>query len=337
MKRLCMLVLAASFALAPVAAQAQDIDPRARAAARALVEEGDKLWAEKNYAGALDRFTRAHGLVNAPTIAIRQAECLEQLGRIVEASETYMTVSRLKLEPGSPDAYKRAVAAALERVEGLRERLAMLELTIEGENVEGARVLVDGREIPSALVGASFPVDPGERRIEVVKGNRSVSQVVQIGEKEQKKLTLMLPAGEDEPAQPPTTTPPDQPPAQPPATPPPGGPTAEPTSSQSTWGWISLGIGTVGVVAGSATGLIAMGKRSDLDKSCVDKACPPSQQSDVDGYNQMRTISTIGFGVGLVGVGAGLTLLLTAPDPEPQQVGMRPFVGLGSAGVEGTF
>ena len=328
-----MLFLAGSLAFMPMGAQAQDIDPQARAAARALVEDGDKLWTSGDYAGALDRFSRAHGLVNAPTIAVRQAECLEKLGRIVEASEKYMTVSRLRLGPGAPDAFKRAVATALERVDGLRERLASLELTIQGEEVKGAKVLVDGREIPPALVGASFPVDPGDRVIEVVKGSRRVSETISIKEKETKTLTLTLPPGEDEPE------PPVQPPTQPPTQPPPAGPTAEPTtSSQATWGWISLGVGTAGLIAGGATGLIAKGKQGSLDDTCVDKKCPPAQQSDVDSYNQMRMISTIGFGVGIVGVGAGLTLLLTAPDPEPQQqAGVRPWVGVGSAGVEGRF
>ncbi len=328
-----MLFLAGALAFMPTVAQAQDIDPQARAAARALVEDGDKLWTKGDYAGALDRFSRAHGLVNVPTIALRQAECLEKLGRIVEASEKYMTVSRLKLGPGAPDPFKRAVATALERVDGLRQRLASLELTIQGEDVEGAKVLVDGREIPSALVGASFPVDPGDRVIEVVKGSRRVSETISIKEKESKTLTLTLPPGEDEPE------PPVQPPTQPPTQPPPAGPTAEPTtSSQATWGWISLGVGTAGLIAGGATGLIAKGKQGSLDDNCVDKQCPPAQQSDVDSYNQMRMMSTIGFGVGIVGVGAGLTLLLTAPDPEPeQQAGVRPWVGLGSAGVEGRF
>lgn len=336
-----MLLAAACLALAPAGAHAQDIDPQARAAARTLVQEGDELWTKGDFAGALDRFTRAYGLVNAPTIAIRQAECLEKLGRLVEASEKYMAVSRRKLGPGAPDAFKRAVATALERVEGVRARLAMLELTIEGENVADAKVFVDEREIPPALVGATFPVDPGERVVKVVKGSREVSEKIALEEKEKKTLTLTLPPGQDEPEPeppPPPTAGTTQPPAPPPEQPPAGPGTEPTTSNQATWGWVSLGVGAAGLVAGGATGLIAMGKRNTLDDTCLDGKCPPSDQDDVDSYNQMRTFSTIGFGVGIVGVGAGLTLLLTAPDPEPSdQAGLRPWVGVGSAGVEGTF
>ena len=137
-----------------------------------------------------------------------QAECFEKLGRLVEASEKYMAVSRRKLGPGAPDAFKRAVATALERVNAVRERLAMLELTIDGDNVADAQVFVDGREIPPALVGATFPVDPGERVVEVVKGSRKVSEKISLKEKEKKSLTLTLPPGEDEPE---TPTPPTQP------------------------------------------------------------------------------------------------------------------------------
>jgi hypothetical protein len=328
-----MLVAVACTMVVPSGAVAQEIDPQARAAARALVEEGDKLWTQEDYAGALDRFTRAHGLVNAPTIAIRQAECLEKLGRIVEASEIYMAVSRARLEAGAPDAFKRAVASALERVAALRERLSMLELKIEGEDLDGVKVLVDGRQIPSALVGATFPIDPGDRVIEVVKGNRKVRETVSIGEKETKSLVLTLPPGEPEPVAPPV-----EPTPQPRPGPAPVQGSVEPPSSQPTWGWITLGVGAAGLAVGGATGFLAMGKRGSLDDTCVDGKCPPAQQGDVDSYNQMRMISTIGFGVGIVGVGAGLTLLLTAPDPQPRETaGVRPWVGVGSAGVEGRF
>jgi hypothetical protein len=317
------LLLAAALSALPTGAGAQPIDPQARAAARSLVEDADRLWNDGDYAGALERFTRAHGLVDAPTIAIRQAECLEKLGRIVEASETYMAVSWLKLEPGAPDAFKRAVASAIERANALRGRMSMLELTIEGEDVEGAKVLVDGRAIHPALVGMSFPLDPGQRVIEVVKGNRKVSETVTIGERESKRLTLKLPPPKDEPVAPPSTKPQRS---------------AELTSTQATWGWVTVGLGLTGLAVGTTTGFIAMGQRRSLDEECDDKRCPQTQKSNVDNYNSMRTVSTIGFGIGGVGVIAGLTLLLTTPAPEPeQQAGIRPWLGLASAGVEGRF
>jgi hypothetical protein len=103
-------------------------------------------------------------------------------------------------------------------------------------------------------------------------------------------------------------------------------------------------VGGVGVAVGSVLGIMALGTKSTLDSNCVDKACPPSQQSNINSLGSQATVSTIGFGVGIVGVTVGVILLAvshgggtstgSAAPPSPQ---ISPWIGLGSAGVGGTF
>jgi hypothetical protein len=51
----------------------------------------------------------------------------------------------------------------------------------------------------------------------------------------------------------------------------------------------------------------------------------------------MAMISTIGFGVGVLGAAAGTYFLLTAKPSDPQKTGFAPYVGPASAGVVGRF
>ena len=332
----------ACLALMPCWAFAQDIGDRERAAVRALVEQGDEAWDARDYETAYDLFRRARGIVNAPTIAVRQAECLEKLGRLVEASELYLATSRIRLEPGASEPFRRAVAVAFERAEALRGRHATLKLTISGEDLDGAQVLIDGREIPSVLIGTAFPVDPGSRLIEVVKGKRKASRTVRIAEKGSATVVIDLPPAEPEPGD---AAPPVAGSSQPKDKPESTRPYVLETSSQPTWGWVMFGIGVGGVALGGVTGGLAIKYRGDLDDAVYDDGNPvcsgttcTDKKSTVNNYNTMRTVSTVGFGVGIVGLATGLTLLLTAPEPKLREVaGVRPWVGFGSVGVEGKF
>ena len=326
--------------LVPHPVVAQDFDPQAGAAALDLLDQADEAFDANQIEKALDLYTRAYGLVKAPTIAVRRGECLEKLGRILEAAEVYVHASRTNLAADAPEHFRQAVATAWARAEALQQRLAKLELTVEGERVEGATVLVNGREIPSVLVGAAFPVNPGKNVIEVFKGKRKASQTVTIPEKGKSSVTITLPPPQpgDEEEETGSTGSSGSSPSR---------PVVLESSSQATWGWVVMGLGIAGVATGGATGLVAMSQRSSLDgatndagnKQCVDKVCW-GNDSKVDNYNLMRTVSTVGFAVGIVGVGTGLTLLLTSPAPKAREVeakGVRPWVGVGSAGLEGRF
>jgi hypothetical protein len=106
---------------------------------------------------------------------------------------------------------------------------------------------------------------------------------------------------------------------------------------QNTLGWVAVGVGGVGLVLGTVSGLMASGKASDLDSACRGDTCPPSAQDDVDAYDRYYTLSTVGLVVGGIGLVGGAALLLTAPDESQQTAGITPYIGIGRAGVRGRF
>jgi hypothetical protein len=68
-------------------------------------------------------------------------------------------------------------------------------------------------------------------------------------------------------------------------------------------------------VLGGITGVVALSKHSTLkdDGACSDLHCQPSESSQVNSYNSMRTVSSIGFIAGGVIAATGLVLVLSAP------------------------
>jgi len=78
-------------------------------------------------------------------------------------------------------------------------------------------------------------------------------------------------------------------------------------------------VGGVGVAAlglGAVFGLMASSQASGAkdDKAlCPNKVCTPAGRTEIDGAETKALISTIGFGVGIVGIGAGIVLIVTAP------------------------
>ncbi len=94
--------------------------------------------------------------------------------------------------------------------------------------------------------------------------------------------------------------------------------------------------------------LSANGKQSDADDLCnsgkFGGRCDPAQRNEIAALDSdassARTLSNVGFIVGGVGVAAGVTLLLLSGKPSKAarlQPTIEPWVGLGSAGVFGSF
>ena len=111
-------------------------------------------------------------------------------------------------------------------------------------------------------------------------------------------------------------------------------------SSQKTWGYVSLAVGGVGLVAGTAFGLMAKNTRNDLEAACIDDVCSENQRDAYDRGKMQAHISTAGFIVGGVGLGLGAVLLLTGPkeaEKEAETARWQPYVGPTGAGIVGTF
>jgi hypothetical protein len=310
-----------AIALAAPALGATEPDETSRHAARELAREGARKLEQGEYAEALELLERAHQLVPAPTIRLLQAQALDKLGRLVQAAERYEQVRRAKLGPDAPEAFAKAVATAELELPALRKRIPRLVVNVVGGGSQAA-VELDGSPVPAALIGIERPVDPGPHTIVARRGSLRTERSVTLAEGAREVVVLELPvaAGQD------------------------GSPRSSDSvqsdgSTQRTLGWVSLGVGVAGIATGATFALIASGKRSDLDSVCDDSRCPAAAQDDIDAFGRARTLSFVGYGVGIVGVGLGATLLLTAPSDRREQAAaaIAPFVGLASAGLRGSF
>ena len=316
------LLLASS---AASAASAAEPDEKTKAAARQLAQDGARALAAGRDSEAQDLLDRAYELYPAPTIAVLEARALERLGRLVEAAEHYEKARRSPLVANGSDAFRNAVAEADREVHDLRPRIPQLTITIDGVPPDRAEldVELDGAQVPRELIGVRRPVDPGEHRITARVGTGpQVERVVQLSERQDQRVVLAVTALQ-EPA--------GMIAAQ-------ASPAVEPArdgSAQRTWGWLSLGIGGAGLATGLVGGFIMLDEKSKLDEVCA-PTCPAESEGDLEAFRSARTVSFIGYGVGIVGLGAGALLLLTAPRAEPEHSVREPRVALSfsRAGVE---
>ncbi|HEU4538943.1 MAG TPA: hypothetical protein VFS00_32710, partial [Polyangiaceae bacterium] len=299
------LLLWASFA------GGQSRDEATRNAARALADQGAERFDRRDWAGALELFRRAYVLVPAPTIAVFEARCLARLGRLVEADEAYARAETSPVDRDPNGFFRRAVREAEAEGGALRRRIPRLRVQVEGvaASAPTLRVVLDGQALNPALLGLERPLDPGAHRVEAhYEGSLREGQDVTLREGERRTVLLRV-----RPAPRPGAAPSPSP-ARP--APPARG------ATQRTIGLVALGAGGVALGVGAVTGALTLGKQSDLEDACPGRECPPEQHGELDSYRTLRTVSTIGYGVGLVSAGLGAALFVTAPS-APRAASLR--------------
>jgi hypothetical protein len=284
-------------------------DDRTRAAARQLAQDGAAAFERGEFEKARALLRRASTLYPAPTITLMEARALEKLGRFVEAAERYEDARRTTMTSESSSAYSDAIAAADQELEKLRPKIPLLTIVVQnsGQALDTVEVRLDGRTVPVALIGVRQPVDPGAHRIVVKKGDKVITEHAFSLKEGQSELITLDASGQIEVQE----------------------------DAGSPWPWIAFGIGGAGVATGIAAGLVMLDKQSSLDDACTPQ-CPESSQDDLDGFRTARTVSFVGYGVGLVGVGLGTVLLLTRLSSD-HQAHLTPTLGLGQVGLRGRF
>jgi hypothetical protein len=309
-----------------------------RATARNLAAEGHTALRTQDCVTAEDRFRRADALVHAPTLVVEHARALVCLKRFVEAQERLGLVMREGVSESAPWVWKKALQDAGKLLEEVTPKVGWITINVLGPGEP--TVLVDGVQVPVAALGVRRAIDPGTRHISAsAPGYTSKEMAVTMPEGAERAVTLEL------------TVDPSQVPAQPvqrktkqalsPA------PT-EPPKTRSKWpAYTALGLGGAGLVVGTVSGIIALGKRSDLKAmGCTGGSCPENFDSPLqDQWLRYGTVSGIGFGVAVVGTGVGVWLLLTntggAPTQEPKltvkAARVLPYAGLGEFGLTGVF
>lgn len=260
------------------------------AAAEALFDEGRKAMDQKDYATACGRFRESNRLDPAPGTVLNLARCEEARGKVATAWELYKRA--LDQLPPSDD----RANIAKKRVEALASRLPKLTLRMKAGSPDGAVVRIPDAdlELKAGSLGTPLPIDPGKHEIVVrAPGFQQRSFSVELSESEQRELEVSPGSPSESGADAPGT---DQ------------------GSSRRTWGYVAGGIGVAGLGLGTIAGILALGKKSDVDADCpADKLCNSSKGPDAaDSGRTLARLSTVGWIVGAVGVGAGAYLILSS-------------------------
>jgi hypothetical protein len=344
----------AALALTAGSALAQDQTPTASdiANARSLGVEGVELADRGDCTTAIDRLWRAESLYHAPTILGRLGECQIQLGKIVAGTETLQRVLRDPIGPGTPPAFVAAHDRAQKVLAAALPKIGKLRIHVQNGQLAGLAVSVDGEMVSLAGLDVDRLTDPGTHQVNANAAQyKPASAQVVLAEGGTAQVTLALEFDATAPpvsVAPPATVPPT-PATQTEPTPapalatsgaPPGGDSGGPSRIGP---YALLATGGVGIVVGAIFGGLALGKKSSLDSACHPKSdCPSSAQGNIDSLNTDATVSTVGFIVGGVAAAAGGAWLIfgNASKPAPAQTGhvqVRPWVGVGSAGLRGAF
>ncbi len=309
--------------------------------ARQLGNQGLELAGSGDCAAAVDLLTRSEAMHHAPTTLAILGECHITLGKLVEGAEELTRVVRENIDPLAPASFRTAQDRARVRLEETRPRIPKLRLLVRGAAPNTAlTVHVDGETVPVASLGLDRPVDPGSHHVDVTAGGyNTASGELTLREGETQELNLELVRLPDpEPAA-----------AAPEGTPPKDAPVLRPwvrRPHSRTPAYVSFGLGAAGIAAGSVFGIITLSKTSSLEKLCPTRStCPASAQSDISTSQATALASTIAFGAGGAALIVGLYFALRGPVSEPAPTAsevtsrptLRPWVGLGSAGFDGSF
>jgi len=341
MSRILASAAAAIFLSISVPSFAQSDEDRFTA--RQLGLEAQDALEKQDYKTAEEKFARADKLYHAPTLQLGLARAYAGQGKYVLAHETYTKLIREGVAPNAPPVFQRAIDDAKHEIETVSPKIGSVTITVTaagGKEVPNPSVNLDGKSINVAALGVKRPVDPGDHVVSAsAQGFKTAESKFTVSEGGTANANISLEKDAGTPTK--------------------DNGNGEETTGQKVdkilkfetpRGWHkpltigAFGLGAAGIGAGVVTGIMAMGKHSDLQKVCgSNTTCPASAQSNIDSYKTIGLVSTISFAVGGAGAIAGVILLVTMPKDEapkaeePQKVSIEPYFGFGSIGAVGRF
>jgi len=330
-----MLVLAA-VGVVPLAHGQVSADDRA--AAREAANNGRKVFDDGDYPEAIDQFELANQFVRAPTHLLYLARANAHLGRLIAARDLYIEVDSEQLEDTAPAPFLQAQQDARRELRALDRRIPRISIELTGDADDRVKVTMDGYPVPANEVGAAQRVDPGEHTFRAhspTSHARPVTIAVDEGEEKTVRLVLESEADLDQP---------DEEIEEP-------TPVSDGGSRNLTpyIGYGSIGVGVVAVGVG-AFFISKAGKRTNdadaLFDACTHRPnnCTDAEKDQIGSLDKdaasARTGAVVSFVAGGVLVAGGITLLVLAPNiggSKTAATTWHPWVGLGSAGISGTF
>jgi hypothetical protein len=309
----------ASFTPSPAAAKTSKASAADRESARNLMDIGRQKSASGDHEGALEAYLGADKLMQVPTTGLAVADALREIGRLIDAREKALAVTRMPEHEDESEPFARA----RERAQELSTQLATLipslrveVVSVESEDpVEDATVRLDGESLEATVLELPRKLDPGKHTVAATAvGFDTTVRTVELGEGEHHAVTLVLRRM--------------------------GDPTVRTIGDVSPLVWIGYSFTVVGAVAGAATGSAALAKSAALEADCPGEMCPRDEQGTIDSMNLLSHLSTASFvvaGAGAVLGTIGVAISMGGDEPEPTGAAVVPTLGPGFVGVRGQF
>jgi len=298
-----------------------------RAEARALGYAGVRTYAAGDFVLASERLERSYAILPVPSLGLWSARALVRLGKLVEAEERYLAVTRLRLDENAAQVHRDAQATAELELQELLPKLPSVSLSILGASPSDVVVTLDGNVWPLVPGRPSRWVNPGPHRVvgSIGAERSEVEFVAKEGARSEVLLRFALSSG--------------------------GGATALPLdaphaseSRASAWrviGWTLAAVGAASLGVSAATYVVGRNKYDDLhqDGTCRDERCQPG--AAFDAYDRVRGVQTVSFALGLTLAAAGATVLVL--DWSSSESGARAgngvglLLGMGSAAIRARY
>lgn len=310
------LVAATLLATASTAAEAQTAADRETA--RRLMDDGDKYVEEQRFEDALNAYEGAHAIMHVPTTGIDVALTLTTLGRLVEAREVALEVTRMPATGTESRLFAEARKDAGELADRLAPKIPTLQLELPtGTDPTAVRASVDGEDLPAKAIAVPRQLNPGKHSVRVEAPGR-MPFVRNVELKESARSVVQVEFGSIHG----------------------GGPLAGDTIlGLPPLAFAGLSASALGLTVGTITGLISLGKADDARSRCGPdpKNCEPAAESYIDASKTFGWVSTTSFAIAVAG-GAIATYALVV---QKKKVGTGGSLGVhvtaNGALVKGTF
>lgn len=278
------------------------------ALAEALFREGQQLMAQKNYEQACPKLAESQRLDPSTGTLLNLAVCHESQGKLASAWKEFNAA----VVAARRDQRQDRVDFAKQRIASIEPRLSRVTVVVPSEHeVSGVEIQVDSIELKRPAWGVPLPLDPGSHEITAQAPGRqtwSFHFEVKQGPHSQ---TINVPALElaPEPAEPVGQT--DASGHYDP------GPEDQSPSRGGTQRVVALslgGAGIVGLVVGSAFGVVALDKFGQSNETgCDGNDCDAAGSALRNDARAAGDIATVGVIAGGVLLATGVVLFLSAP------------------------
>lgn len=279
-----------------------------RVTSQVLFERGRELFIERHFAEACPILAESQRLAPGIGVLLHLGACFEKLGKFASAWAAFQEAADRARAEGDSERESMARARAAE----LRDKLSYMTLRLHQAGSadmasptnlpSGVQVERDGNVVSTAALELEEPVDPGHHIIIVrVPEMQEVTRDITLAEGEHSSVDVeLVPLPRSQPRTPMAGV--NFPRREMPA---PMTPTRPMSGASSAWpsvAWASVGIGAVGLLTGSAAGLIAYTKMQDARALCdgyPKNQCPDEAVRLQEQARLPASIATAGVAVGV--------------------------------------